>query len=61
MGGSSTINYIRYVRGNAEDYDEWADARNRGWSYNDVLPYFLKSEDNKEPKITNLIKAHVMN
>ncbi|KOX68393.1 Glucose dehydrogenase [acceptor] [Melipona quadrifasciata] len=51
MGGSSTINYMLYVRGNAKDYDEWADAGNRGWSYEEVLPYFLKSENNMDSKI----------
>lgn len=45
LGGSSTTNGLLYIRGQAEDYEGWAAAGNTGWSYRDVLPYFIKSED----------------
>ncbi|MCB1741254.1 MAG: GMC family oxidoreductase N-terminal domain-containing protein, partial [Gammaproteobacteria bacterium] len=47
LGGSSSINGMVYVRGQAEDYDQWAQMGCRGWSYDDVLPYFRKSENNQ--------------
>ena len=45
LGGSSSINGLLYVRGQSADYDGWAQMGARGWSWDDVLPYFKKSED----------------
>ena len=45
LGGSSSLNGLLYVRGQKEDYDDWAALGNQGWSYDEVLPYFKKSED----------------
>ena len=44
MGGSSSINGMVYMRGQAQDYDHWAQLGNRGWSYQDVLPIFQRME-----------------
>ncbi|MFL5788682.1 MAG: GMC family oxidoreductase [Flavisolibacter sp.] len=44
LGGCSTTNAMAYVRGNPEDYNEWAKLGNEGWSFKEVLPYFKKSE-----------------
>jgi len=44
MGGSSAINAMLYVRGQSHDYDGWAQRGNRGWSYQEVLPYFRRAE-----------------
>ncbi len=44
LGGSSSINGLLYVRGQAQDYDDWANSGNPGWSFQDMLPYFKKCE-----------------
>lgn len=48
LGGSSATNAMLYVRGQAQDYDHWAGLGNTGWSFDDVLPYFKKSEHNEQ-------------
>ncbi len=45
IGGSSSVNGMVYVRGNAHDYDHWAEQGARGWGYDDVLPYFKRMEN----------------
>lgn len=45
LGGSSGLNYMAYVRGHPGDFNAWAEGGATGWSYDDVLPYFIKSED----------------
>ena len=45
LGGSSSINGLIYVRSQPEDYDHWAQLGNRGWSWDDVFPYFRKAEN----------------
>ena len=47
LGGSSSINALVYIRGNAWDYDNWAAMGCPGWAYEDVLPYFKEVEDNE--------------
>ena len=48
LGGTSSINGMVYIRGNPLDYDEWAAQGNPGWSWSEVKPYFLKSENNEQ-------------
>ncbi|MEO8006378.1 MAG: GMC family oxidoreductase N-terminal domain-containing protein, partial [Betaproteobacteria bacterium] len=45
LGGSSSINAMIYMRGQKSDYDHWAALGNKGWSWDEVLPYFLRTED----------------
>ncbi|MEA2876210.1 MAG: choline dehydrogenase [Hyphomicrobiales bacterium] len=45
LGGSSSINGLLYIRGQAEDFNHWRQLGNAGWSFEDVLPYFRRSED----------------
>jgi choline dehydrogenase len=47
LGGTSSINGMVYIRGNPRDYNDWAAAGNQGWSYQEVLPYFVRSENNE--------------
>ena len=47
LGGSSSLNGLLYVRGQPEDYDRWRQMGNPGWGWDDVLPLFLRSENNE--------------
>ena len=47
LGGSSAINAMLYIRGHPKDYDDWAELGCDGWSFDDVLPYFRRSENNE--------------
>ncbi|KAL5354417.1 hypothetical protein ACLOAV_000506 [Pseudogymnoascus australis] len=49
LGGSSAINYQMYVRGQQLDYDDWAKLGNKGWGFQDLLPYFTKHEHFDDP------------
>ncbi|XP_061180751.1 L-sorbose 1-dehydrogenase-like [Saccostrea echinata] len=53
LGGSSSINYMHHIRGSRHDFDGWAKEGADGWSYKDVLPYFIKSEDMQIPSLQN--------
>src|ERR1044072_5498306 len=54
IGGSSSINGLLYIRGQAEDFDRWRQLGNTGWSFSDVLPYFRKADR----KSTSLQSSH---
>ncbi len=48
LGGSSSINGLLYIRGQSEDYNQWRQLGNRGWGYEDVLPFFKRSEGHEK-------------
>jgi len=50
LGGSSSINGLLYIRGQHKDYDVWRQLGNKGWSWDDVLPYFIKAENQEDGK-----------
>lgn len=54
MGGTSNVNEMIYLRGLPRDYDHWSENGATDWTYKDVLPYFLKSEDNEN---ADLVKS----
>ncbi|XP_029176889.1 glucose dehydrogenase [FAD, quinone]-like [Nylanderia fulva] len=58
MGGTSVLNYMIATRGNAEDYDRWAEMGNEGWAYKDVLKYFKKLETIDIPELRSDTTYH---